>query len=284
MHHMKQFLFPAAIFAAALVTFALAAPVAPPSVYDVGATGDEHIALGFLQPEVNPEGSYRWTDGDSTLRFWGYEIAELPLAGVAITAPAGAQGTATLWLESAEGPLAGIRPPPGRRVYSVLLPSPSRWRSPELRLRSTTFQPRENDGRQLGVVVHDATIRALGGARIAPRVERAAFLALLVALVYAAVGVFARPRYALAVALALLALLVAATLLDLAGTTRRLPPVWTLIGALVGGVALLWATGWLRGRIMDAGRWGAVGTLVGLGGQALLRERVLLLPGGLLLL
>ncbi|CAA9293607.1 MAG: hypothetical protein AVDCRST_MAG26-4285 [uncultured Chloroflexia bacterium] len=281
MHHMKYFLFPVAIFAAALVSFALLPTVARPAAYDVGAPGDEHIALGFLRPEANPEGSYRWTDGDSTLRFWGSETAELALASVAITWSVDApEGTAALWLESGERLLAGVRPPSGRRVYSTLLPSPSGSRPPELRLRSTTFQQQGSDRRLLGVVVHDATVGALG----LPRLERAAFLAVLAVLAFAGVRVFARARYALAVALALIALLAAAMLRDPAGIAWRLPTVWALITVLVGGLALVWAADRLGSAIHDAGLWAGAGVVLGLIGQVLLREHVLLVPGGLLLI
>ena len=284
-HPMKHFLFAAGIFAAALIIFVFATRSAPPAAYRVGQSGDEHVAIGFLQPEANPEGAYRWTDGDSLLRFSGYEPAQLLLAGVTIT---GAEGSTTgepaLWFESGGQALAGFRPPPTRRVYSVLLPAASGWRAPELRLRSTTFQPRANDQRLLGVVVHGTTTRALGEARLAPRIERAAYFAVLVALVFVGALGITRLGYALALALTLVALLAATLLLDPAGSARRFPPLWTLAGILAAGATVLWAAGRLRRSIVRPVWWASAGLVLGFAGQVLLREQIVVPAAALLLL
>ncbi len=281
---MKQYLSLAFVVLVAFFATLVTIRIQPPISQRVGARGDAAVVAGFYPPESSPEGTYRWTDGDSALSFFGFEPARSILAGFTITGPPHTLSNAAyLTLQSNAGAFVVTRPAPSQRVYHTLIHTTTRWRSPEIRLLGSTFQPSRDDNRLLGVVAHRVTARAVGGGGGVPRLERAAFWALLVTLVFVITSRLVRRAYAFGLALGLTMLIAGAQWRYPAGLARSFPPLWVLWSALLGVVAAAWASGRLSLALVRPERWTMIGLLAGVIGAGLLRVRLAMPLGSLLL-
>lgn len=255
--------------------------------YDLGSPGDEYIASGFWPREHNGQESFRWTDGDSTLRFPGYESASALLVSFRLQGPpTGEHHPLTLIPSSSESLPIEALAQPGWRIYRLLVPhTAGGWSTPALRITSPTYDPEGADNRQLGVVLSAAWSRPIAGWRPGPILTRTSFLLLLFWIVFLILRRLSRPWLAAIGINALALTYFLAARRDPAWMAFWLPQLWFSAGL---ALALIYARPFLRfyqtyiaPRLPSPGLVGAGLALVG---AILLSMRVLIPFGAGLLL
>lgn len=272
----------------AIVVLACLIALQPPPAlrYTVGTPGEGHMLYGFWSGEANAEGTYRWSDGDSRLRFFGYGTARSLGVTLRIIGPHGSRGQETTLRLSAGGVTLLESASPARwRTYHLLVPATGQgWQTPELGIGGTVTNGIRGDARSVGVAIGEVRVRPLAEPRPLAVAEYAAFAALLMGLIWAGLARVLRAPLALGVGLTAGALLLLWVRLDPVGVAYLLPPLWGLLLLPAGAGAAIWLVGRIAPQLRARPRWLAVGLGLGLTGSLLLRARVgMPLGGGLLL-
>jgi hypothetical protein len=231
----------------AVVLALVTAPPPAPRQLALGAGGDEPYIENFWLPEQSAGDTFRWTNGAGIIWFREFAGARAVLVSLRLS---GADGAPTpLTLRSDERPVGVLPVTSTWRTYHLLLaPDGGMWRTPNVDLVSPTFSSGPSDMRRLGVVVSDATVRAMGEPLLAVLLLRAVTLAALVALVWLWAGLLAPPPAATLIALAVG--LAAALLwrLDPTAVDRALPSPWLrALGATGAGMLYVYVARWRRG-------------------------------------
>ncbi|NTV65445.1 MAG: hypothetical protein HGA65_18185, partial [Oscillochloris sp.] len=149
--------------------------------YVIGAPDEGALTYGFWPVESNTEGSYRWSDGESWLRFFGYGTADALAVELRVIGPQGSRGQGTTLRLSAGDVTLLEEPSKARwRTYHLLVPAKAAgWQVPELVVGGTITDAIPGDARGVGVALGEVRVRPLGGARLSAIAEYAAFIALL---------------------------------------------------------------------------------------------------------
>ncbi len=149
------------LFTVVLFTVLLSSP--PAWTLDLGAPGDTRFAAGFFQPEQQPGATFRWSGPDTQLMLHGAGARPFSL-DMRLFSPQPppsrpSSEPTSLELGRDDTLFAAFAPgePDSWRVYRVLLP-PRAVAGPDgnalpLELRSPTYRPGLDDGRDLGVPV-----------------------------------------------------------------------------------------------------------------------------------
>lgn len=271
-----------------IVALALLIALQPPPTqsYAVGTPGEGRLPYGFWSAEANTEGAYRWSDGDSRLRFFGYGTTRTIEASIRMIGPHGSRGQeTTLQLNAGDLTLLKDASPAGWRTYHLLIPATSPgWQTPELWIGGTVTSGIQGDARGVGVAIGEVRARPIEGLRPLAIAEYAAFAALLMGLIWAGLARVIRSSIALGVSLATGALIALWVRLDPAGAAYFLPPLWGLILLPLGAIAAPWLIAQLAPKLQGRPSWLAGGLVLGLAGALLLRARIWMLPAGVLLL
>ncbi len=256
--------------------------------YDIGAPSDERVTASFWQREQGGNGSLRWTNGHSMIRFHGYQPARALLVALQMTSIQEPAAPLPLTIALDGRPVISTTALPAWRTYHILaVPSSARWQTPQLELISPTSRIGPQDGRDLGLALAEVWVHPSDMRQAGPLLERAAFFATLLTLLFLTLGRRLRASIAWSITLAAGTLIVVASLIRPADLAYVVPPLWALL-FLVAGLSAVWLfktpTGWIGGTV----RWAGLGLLLALAGQLLLRIQLesvwLNLLGGALLL
>ncbi|NTW04223.1 MAG: phospholipid carrier-dependent glycosyltransferase, partial [Oscillochloris sp.] len=258
----------------------------PTQQYTIGTPSEGHLASSFWSVESNAEGSYRWSNDQSRLRFFGYGSATSLDVALRLIGPYGSRGQrTTLQMSVGDTTLFEEESPEGWRTYHLLVPAPGQgWETPEIRLGGTLTSSIAGDGRNVGVAISAVQVRPLLHQRPLAVAEYTAFIALVLVLIWAGLSLITRSTLALGTALGMGVALLVWIRLDPAGAAYLLPPLWGA-GLLPAGVgALFWLNNRIAPQLRDRPVWLGVGLIMGLAGALLLRAHIWLLFGGGLLL
>ena len=241
--------------------------------YDLDALRAGHITTGFWPPDQGADRRLQWTKGDGLLRLHGYQPAGALIAGLQMTSIQAPGAVAVpLTIARDDQPLLTLPAQPAWRTYHILTsPTTTRWQTPQLELLSATTRIGSQDQRELGVALTGAWVTPIASRQLSPLFERAAFFATLVTLLFLALQSRAKPAIAWGITLGACLLLIAASLLRPADLAYIMPPLWQLLLIAIAGLATLWLAQSLMAQVGGSIRWAALGLLVGLAGQLLLR-------------
>jgi 4-amino-4-deoxy-L-arabinose transferase-like glycosyltransferase len=274
------------LFAMLVLAYLIALQPPPFTSYTIGAPGEGHLPYGFWSAQTNTEGSYRWSDGDSWLRFFGYGTASDLDVTLRVIGPQGSRDQeTTLRLRVGDMPLLEVLSPDGWRNYHLLVPATGQgWQTPEIWIGGTVTDGAPNDGRSVGVALSAVQVRPLGGLRPLAIAEYAAFAALLMVLIWVGLAQVVRPALALGVGLTAGVLLLLWFRQDPLDAAYFLPPLWGMLLLPAGVLAAIWLIRWLAPQFRVRSRWLGAGLGLGLAGSLLLRAQIWPLLGGALLL
>ncbi|WP_129675006.1 glycosyltransferase family 39 protein [Candidatus Chloroploca sp. Khr17] len=260
---------------------------APPVThYTIGTASEAQVPYGFWSAETNGEESYRWSDGDSRLRFFGYATASRLAVTLRIIGPQGSRGeTTNMVLASGPVTLLASEPPAAWRTYHLLVPAVGpAWQTPEILLGGTVTGGQQGDNRRVGVAVSRVEVAPMGERKPVAVIEYAAFLMLLLLLLWFGLSRLLSVWLALGLSLLSGGGLYLWSWLDPIGMGFWLPPLWASVLVPVGAIALYWSAQWLAPHIRQRERWLLVGLGLGLVGGILLRSQLWFPFGGMFLL
>ncbi len=144
---------------------------------------------GFWSLEFSGDRYYRWTKGDTLFQLSGFETASSLYVILNLTAPQYSGATPIdAWMQVDRSPAIRFSiATEWRRYYILTSVTEPRWHTPLLKLVTDTWTPGIHDQRQLGVAVSGGAIQRINSPRIFAVLERALFLAVLIAFFYTTV-------------------------------------------------------------------------------------------------
>ncbi len=244
--------------------------------YTIGTPSERHLTYSFWPTQRNADGMYRWSDGESWLRLFGYERVSSFLVSIRLIGPVQIRGEETTVRLTHQGePLVEVPSPGTWRTYHLLLPNNARgWHTPQILVGGTLTSPMPDDGREVGVAISQVYAQPIGGLRLLAGLEYALFLCLLLGLIWYSTHWLLSPRWGLGSLLVVGGAILLWVRLDPTSSGFWLPPLWGGVLIPIGSIALYRMTDYLIPTMNHPLRWLSIGSSIGLGSNLLVYAKL----------
>lgn len=239
--------------------------------YAIGSPSERHLTYSFWPPQSNAEGMYRWSDGESWLRLFGYERVSSFQISIRLIGPVQIRGEETTIRFVHQGEALVEVPSPGTwRTYHLLLPNDAPgWHTPQVLVGGTLTSPMPDDGREVGVAISQVYAQPIDGLHLLAGLEYALFLSLLLGLIWYSTHWLLGPRWGVGSLLCVGGALLLWVRIDPTSSGFWLPPLWGGVLIPIGSIALYQMTNYLISTMQHPLRWLGIGSGVGLVGNLL---------------